>query len=64
MSERSSPRSADRFFCNKNHGDHQLLKEQFEWQMERDQLRQENADMTEKINQLEVAVGQLLKECI
>ena len=31
--------------------------------MERDELRQENADLTEKINQLEVALGQLLKEC-
>ena len=30
---------------------------------ERDELRQENADLTEKINQLEVALGQLLKEC-
>ena len=33
------------------------------WQQERDELRQENADLTEKINQLEVALGQLLKEC-
>ena len=27
-----------------------------------EELRQENADLTEKINQLEVCVGQLLKE--
>ena len=40
-----------------------LLKEQTEWEIERDELRQENADLTEKINQLEVALGQLLKEC-
>ena len=33
------------------------------WEIERDELRQENADLTEKINQLEVALGQLLKEC-
>ena len=33
------------------------------WQQERDELRQENADLTEKINQLEVALGQLLKDC-
>ena len=29
---------------------------------ELEELRQENADLTEKINQLEVCVGQLLKE--
>ena len=40
-----------------------LLKEQVAWESERDELRQENADLTEKINQLEVALGQLLKEC-
>ena len=40
-----------------------LMKEQTEWELERDELRQENADLTEKINQLEVALGQLLKEC-
>ena len=40
-----------------------LMKEQTEWEIERDELRQENADLTEKINQLEVALGQLLKEC-
>ena len=40
-----------------------LMKEQTAWEIERDELRQENADLTEKINQLEVALGQLLKEC-
>ena len=30
--------------------------------LELEELRQENADLTEKINQLEVCVGQLLKE--
>ena len=40
-----------------------LMIEQTEWEIERDELRQENADLTEKINQLEVALGQLLKEC-
>ena len=39
-----------------------LLEEQTAWRIERDELRQENADLTEKINQLEVCVGQLLKE--
>ena len=39
-----------------------LLNEQTEWEKEREELRQENADLTEKINQLEVCVGQLLKE--
>ena len=39
-----------------------LLAEQSEWEKEREELRQENADLTEKINQLEVCVGQLLKE--
>ena len=39
------------------------MKEQTEWKLERDELRQENADLTIKVNQLEVAVGQLLKEC-
>ena len=32
------------------------------WRIERDELRQENADLTEKINQLEVLAGELLKE--
>ena len=36
--------------------------EQTGWEKERQELRQENADLTEKINQLEVCVGQLLKE--
>ena len=40
-----------------------LLAEQSEWEKEREELRQENADLTEKKNQLEVALGQLLKEC-
>ena len=40
-----------------------LLEEQTAWKIERDELRQENADLTEKINQLEVALGALLKEC-
>ena len=40
-----------------------LMKEQTAWEIERDELRQENADLTEKINQLEVALGALLKEC-
>ena len=40
-----------------------LLEEQTAWKIERDELRQENADLTEKINQLEVALGELLKEC-
>ena len=31
--------------------------------VELEELRQENADLTEKINQLEVALGALLKEC-
>ena len=39
-----------------------LLAEQTAWEKEREELRQENADLTEKINQLEVCVGQLLKE--
>ena len=39
-----------------------LLKEQTAWKIERDELRQENADLTEKINQLEVLAGELLKE--
>ena len=29
---------------------------------ELEELRQENADLTEKVNQMEVALGQLLKE--
>ena len=40
-----------------------LLQERKAWRIERDELRQENADLTEKINQLEVALGTLLKEC-
>ena len=32
------------------------------WRIERDELVQENADLTEKINQLEVLAGELLKE--
>ena len=40
-----------------------LLEEQTAWKIERDELVQENADLTEKINQLEVALVQLLKEC-
>ena len=39
-----------------------LLQEQTAWRIERDELRQENADLTEKINQLEVLAGELLKE--
>ena len=39
-----------------------LLQEQTAWKIERDELRQENADLTEKINQLEVLCGELLKE--
>ena len=39
-----------------------LLQEQTAWKIERDELRQENADLTEKINQLEVLAGELLKE--
>ena len=40
-----------------------LMKEQTAWEIERDELRQENADLTEKNNQLEAALAQLLKEC-
>ena len=40
-----------------------LLQEQKAWRIERDELRQENADLAEKINQLEVLAGELLKEC-
>ena len=40
-----------------------LLQERKAWRIERDELRQENADLTEKINQLEVLAGELLKEC-
>ena len=39
-----------------------LLQERKVWRIERDELRQENADLTEKINQLEVLAGELLKE--
>ena len=39
-----------------------LLQERKAWRIERDELRQENADLTEKINQLEVLAGELLKE--
>ena len=39
-----------------------LLEEQTAWKIERDELVQENADLTEKINQLEVLAGELLKE--
>ena len=39
-----------------------LLQERKAWRIERDELRQENADLTEKINQLEVLSGELLKE--
>ena len=39
-----------------------LLQELKAWRIERDELRQENADLTEKINQLEVLAGELLKE--
>ena len=39
-----------------------LLQERKAWKIERDELRQENADLTEKINQLEVLAGELLKE--
>ena len=37
-----------------------LLKEQTAWEIERDELRQENGDLSEKNNQLEVALAQLL----
>ena len=40
-----------------------LLQERKARRIERDELRQENADLTEKINQLEVLAGELLKEC-
>ena len=56
-----SPTSAANIICDRIMD--RLLKEQTEWEIERDELRQENADLTEKINQLEVALGQLLKEC-
>ena len=39
-----------------------LLQERKARRIERDELRQENADLTEKINQLEVLAGELLKE--
>ena len=56
-----SPRSVANFFTDRIMD--RLLKDQAAWEIERDELRQENADLTEKINQLEVALGQLLKEC-
>ena len=55
-----SPEAAADFFCGRVMD--RLLNEQTEWEKEREELRQENADLTEKINQLEVAMGQLLKE--
>ena len=64
MTERAtftgSPSSAANFFTDRIMD--RLLAEQTEWEKEREELRQENADLTEKINQLEVALGQLLKE--
>ena len=56
-----SPRTAANFITDRIMD--RLMKEQTAWEIERDELRQENADLTEKINQLEVALGQLLKEC-
>ena len=56
-----SPRKAATFITDRIMD--RLMKEQTAWEIERDELRQENADLTEKINQLEVALGQLLKEC-
>ena len=56
-----SPRTAATFITDRIMD--RLMKEQTAWEIERDELRQENADLTEKINQLEVALGQLLKEC-
>ena len=56
-----SPRIAANFITDRIMD--RLMKEQTAWEIERDELRQENADLTEKINQLEVALGQLLKEC-
>ena len=55
-----SPEAASDFFCNRVMD--RVLNEQTAWEKEREELRQENADLTEKINQLEVCVGQLLKE--
>ena len=64
MTERTtftgSPEAAANFFTDRIMD--RLLAEQTEWEKEREELRQENADLTEKINQLEVCVGQLLKE--
>ena len=64
MTERAtftgSPEAAADFFCDRIMD--RLLNEQADWEKEREELRQENADLTEKINQLEVALGQLLKE--
>ena len=56
-----SPRTAANFITDRIMD--RLMKEQTAWEIERDELRQENADLTEKNNQLEVALGQLLKEC-
>jgi len=55
-----SPRSAADFISSQVMD--RLLAEQTAWEKEREELRQENADLTEKINQMEVALGQLLKE--
>ena len=56
-----SPRTAANFITDRIMD--RLMKEQTAWEIERDELRQENADLTEKNNQLEVALAQLLKEC-
>ena len=56
-----SPRAAATFITDRIMD--RLMNEQSAWEIERDELRQENADLTEKNNQLEVALGQLLKEC-
>ena len=55
-----SPEAASDFFCNRVMD--RVLNEQTAWEKEREELRQENADLTEKVNQMEVALGQLLKE--
>ena len=55
-----SPEAASDFFCNRVMD--RVLNEQTAWEKEREELRQENADLTDKVNQMEVALGQLLKE--
>ena len=46
-----SPRTAASFITDRIMD--RLMKEQTAWEIERDELRQENADLTEKNNQLE-----------